>query len=54
VAFVILAARSATLRPMPKGDAWYASDTLPYESDNPRDVQRKIDALRNKQGSAEN
>jgi hypothetical protein len=34
------------LHPLPKGDPWSLSDTLQYDGDSPRDVQKKIDALR--------
>jgi hypothetical protein len=33
-------------RPAPKGDLWADSDTIAYDGDGPRDVQKKIDALR--------
>jgi hypothetical protein len=33
-------------RPPPKGDLWADSDTIAYDGDSPRDVQKKIDTLR--------
>jgi hypothetical protein len=34
------------IRPPSPGDRWGYSDTLGYEGDSPRDVQKKIDVLR--------
>jgi hypothetical protein len=34
------------IRPPAPGDRWGYSDTLGYDGDSPRDVQKKIDALR--------
>jgi hypothetical protein len=34
------------IRPPAPGDRWGYSDTLGYEGDSPRDIQKKIDALR--------